>query len=178
MTTNSNLSREDIIGLLTEVGQYLHSRGVRGELFVVGGAAMALAFDARRTTNDVDAVFEPKDVVYEAARHVASTHEGLPETWINDAVKGFLPGNDDNVRVVLDVPGLRVSAPSAEYLLALKVYASRPARDDDDIEFLAEHLGLTTADQVLDVTERYFRRAQLPPKTQFFIQQIFGDGQP
>ncbi|MDM3930161.1 DUF6036 family nucleotidyltransferase [Mycobacterium intracellulare] len=173
---NPDLTREDIIGLLTEVGQYLHDRGVRGELFVVGGAAMALAFDARRTTNDVDAVFEPKDIVYEAARHVAATHEGLPATWINDAVKGFLPGNDNNVRIVLDVPGLRVSAPSAEYLLALKVYASRPDRDGDDIEFLADYLGLTTANQVLDVAERYFHRSQLSPKTQFFIQQIFGEG--
>ena len=39
----------------------------RGELYVVGGAAIALAFDERRSTKDVDAVFEPKVAVYAEA---------------------------------------------------------------------------------------------------------------
>lgn len=40
-------------------------------MYVVGGAAIALAFDERRSTHDVDAVFEPKETVYEAAAVVA-----------------------------------------------------------------------------------------------------------
>ena len=92
---------------------------------------------------------------------------------MNDAVKDFLPGDDPDVGVFLDVPGLRVSVPSAEYLLALKVYAARPDRDDDDIEFLANHLGLSGAEEVLDVAVKYFGSGRLPPKVQFFIQQLF-----
>jgi hypothetical protein len=42
------MDRDSIVGLLTEVGAELDRRGVRGELFVVGGAAMALAYDTRR----------------------------------------------------------------------------------------------------------------------------------
>lgn len=90
-------------------------------------------------------------------------------------MKGFLPGQDANVRVVLDVPGLRVSVPSTEYLLALKIHAARPDRDLDDIRFLADQLGLSTAVQVLDVAERFFGVHRLEPKSQFFIEQVFGD---
>jgi len=36
---------------------------------------MALAYNMRRTTADVDGVFEPKAVIYEAARRVADRKE-------------------------------------------------------------------------------------------------------
>jgi hypothetical protein len=49
----------------------------------------------RRTTADADGVFEPKAVIYEAARRVAKRHEKLPADWLNDGVKGLLPGGAD-----------------------------------------------------------------------------------
>ena len=45
--------------------------------FVVGGAAMALAYDAARVTRDVDAAFKPHGIVLEEARNVADDL-GLP----------------------------------------------------------------------------------------------------
>ena len=75
-------------------------------MYVVGGAAIALAFDERRATRDIDAVFEPKSVVYEAAAVVAEQLR-LPAGWLNDAVKGFLEGDDPAAAPVLDLPGLR-----------------------------------------------------------------------
>jgi hypothetical protein len=38
-----SVTREQIIGLLAELGQELDASGVKAQLFVVGGAAMALA---------------------------------------------------------------------------------------------------------------------------------------
>jgi len=35
------------------------ARGVVADVFVVGGAAMALAYDATRVTRDIDATFVP-----------------------------------------------------------------------------------------------------------------------
>lgn len=58
-------------------------------MYVVGGAAVTLAYDTRRSTRDIDAVFEPKAPVYQAAAEVAE-QLGLPPGWLNDAVKGFL----------------------------------------------------------------------------------------
>lgn len=54
---------------------------------------MALAYRTRRVTRDVAAVFEPKAAVYDAARRVAQPR-GLDDDWLDDAVKGFLPGPD------------------------------------------------------------------------------------
>ena len=59
-----DLTRDDIVALLADLGTEMESQGQRAELFVVGGAAIALAFDARRATRDIDAVFVPTPAVY------------------------------------------------------------------------------------------------------------------
>ena len=50
-------------------------------------------------------------------------------------------GPDPNQRAVMSAPGINVSVPSPEYLLALKVAAARVDRDTDDIRVLAELAG-------------------------------------
>jgi hypothetical protein len=88
---STGLGREDIRELLDDLSRELAARGARAELFLVGGAALAVAYDATRSTRDLDAVFVPSDVVRQAAAAVAD-REGLAEDWLNDAVKRFLPG--------------------------------------------------------------------------------------
>jgi hypothetical protein len=94
---STGLGREDIRALLDDPSEELASRGARAELFLVGGAALAVAYDATRATRDLDAVFIPSDVVRQAAAAVAQ-REGLAEDWLNDAVKGFLPGPDPDAQ--------------------------------------------------------------------------------
>lgn len=59
----AGLGREDIRALLDDLSGELAARGARAELFLVGGAALAVAYDATRATRDLDAVFIPTDVV-------------------------------------------------------------------------------------------------------------------
>ncbi|MDQ3587738.1 MAG: DUF6036 family nucleotidyltransferase [Actinomycetota bacterium] len=165
------MEREEILGALEELGGELESRGVQGEMYLVGGAAIALAYDARRATKDVDAVFEPKLVVYEAAAAVAE-RRGLAPGWLNDAVKGFLAGPDPGAQPVLERPGLRCLAASPRMLLALKVLAHRTGEDEDDVRLLAGELGLTGADEVLDLAEETFGD-RLEPAARFFVEQLF-----
>jgi methylmalonyl-CoA mutase cobalamin-binding subunit len=66
------MDRGKIVEALTALANELEGRGVSAEMYVVVGAAVALAFDERRPTRDIDAVFEPKAVVYEAATIMAS----------------------------------------------------------------------------------------------------------
>lgn len=173
MIGDQPLSRDDIVVLLNELGAELHGQGLRGELFIVGGAAMALAYNARRATRDVDGVFEPKAEVYRAAA-VVGTHHHLPDGWLNDSVKGLLPGADPDALDLFEGPGISVSVPSPNYLLALKVAAARVDRDADDIRLLAHICGLNSAAQVLDVTEQIIGTERpLEPKVQFLIEEMF-----
>lgn len=166
------MDRDEIVAALTALGHRLHDRGVVGDMYVVGGAAIALAFDTRRTTRDIDAVFEPKMVIYELASDVAA-ELGLPVGWLNDAVKGFLVGDDPLAAPVLDVPGLRCMVASPQMLLALKVSAHRVGEDEDDVRLLAENLGLGSAHEVLEVAEERMGD-RLDPAARFFVQEIFG----
>jgi hypothetical protein len=168
------MDRAGILAALTALAAELDQRGVSAEMYVVGGAAIALAFDERRSTRDIDAVFEPKAVVYEAAEAVAA-RRGLPAGWLNDAVKGFLAGDDPTAAPVLDLPGLRCLAASPQKLIALKVLAHRVGEDEDDLRLLARELGIERADQVLAVAERTFGD-RLDPAARFFVEQVF-DGE-
>lgn len=103
------LTKEEIEILLSHLSDELERRGAQADLFLVGGAAMALAYDARRSTRDLDAIFAPTDVVRAAAQAVAEEHD-LGADWLNDAVKGFLPGEDPNARRFFETPSLRVES--------------------------------------------------------------------
>jgi Nucleotidyltransferase of unknown function (DUF6036) len=166
------MEREEIVAALTALGRALDRRGIEGEMYVVGGAAMALAYDARRATRDVDAVFEPKTEIYEAAADVAADL-GLPPGWLNDAVKGFLAADDPHSAMVLEVPGLRCQVASARMLLALKVLAHRVGEDEEDVRFLADTLGLASSEDVLAVAEEVFG-ARLDAAARFFVEELIG----
>jgi len=144
------MNRAEIIALLTELGRRLAQRSVSGKMYVVGGAAIALVFDERRSTHDIDAVFEPKAVMYEVARQMSEEMD-LPSCWLNDAANGFVGAPDPDSAPTLEVAGLRVSSASPRILLAMKVLAHRIGEDEDDLIILARHLDLATADQVLEM---------------------------
>ena len=168
------MQKPEILDLLRLLADRLEKRGLRGEMYVVGGAAIALTFDERRSTRDIDAVFEPKSAIYDAAAAIAA-ERGLDEGWLNDAVKGFLTGPDDEAIPVLDLPGLSVATASARIILAMKVLAHRPGEDDGDVLLLAGQLGLTTAAEVLTVaTDVYGDR--LDPAARFFVEELFQGG--
>lgn len=71
------LDRTAIEDAFRRLGDRLARREVIADLYIFGGAAMALAYDARRSTRDIDAVFEPHGIVLDEARPVAS-ELGLP----------------------------------------------------------------------------------------------------
>src|SRR6202043_4001705 len=65
------LGRAELERAFTALGERLARRCVVAEVFIVGGAAMALAYDATRVTRDVDARFIPHGIVLQEARQVA-----------------------------------------------------------------------------------------------------------
>src|SRR2546421_1666929 len=88
------VGRADLERAFTALGERLARRGVVADLFVVGGAAMAMAYDATRVTRDVDAMFVPHGVVLEESRAVAD-ELGLPPWWLNEQASVYVSGKDD-----------------------------------------------------------------------------------
>jgi hypothetical protein len=168
-------ARAEILQALQALGDELSRRGVRGQIFIVGGAAMALAYSTRRITKDIDAVFEPKSSIYDAAAKVAE-ELGLPEDWLNDAAKGFMPGEDEDSRPVPDIEGIEITTASPRYLLAMKLMAMRFGEDNEDIEVLIEECGLQSAQEVLELLERFYPSREPLPKTRFFLEELFAQG--
>ncbi|WP_422751523.1 hypothetical protein [Micromonospora sp. WMMD1219] len=88
------LDRAAIEDAFRRLGDRLAKRGVIADLYIFGGAAMALAYDARRSTRDIDAVFQPHGVVLDEARAVAN-ELGLPHWWLNEQASAYVaPGGD------------------------------------------------------------------------------------
>ena len=158
--------------LLTELGSRLHERGIVAELYVVGGSAMALAYDGRRVTRDVDALFRPRDEVLAVAAEMAA-QEGLPADWLNDAVRTLMPPQpDDGPADVLEAPGVRVAVASPEYLLAMKCMTTRQSEGDlDDAAFLAVLTDNVDEQELARVVQRYFGPGRLGA-TELFLEDV------
>jgi predicted nucleotidyltransferase len=167
------LGRAELEQAFTALGDRLVRRGVVADLFVVGGAAMALAYDANRVTRDVDATFVPHGVVVEEARNVAEAM-GLPSWWLNEQASAYVSTQkDDGRREVFDHPGIRVMAASAEHVFAMKAFAAR-SRDEDDLRTLANLIGITTVEAARGLCERFFPDEPLPPRSQAMLEDLFG----
>jgi hypothetical protein len=70
------MGRADLERAFTRLGDRLVGRGVVADIFVVGGAAMALAYDATRVTRDVDAIFVPHGTKREPWPWSLACHRG------------------------------------------------------------------------------------------------------
>jgi hypothetical protein len=176
------LTRATILEAFQQLSGELAKKEIVGELCVVGGTAMVLAFNARGSTKDVDAIFEPSAAVRGAAQVVAR-NLSLPEDWLNDAAKGFLSPSADFAPIdALDLPNLRVQAPTPEYMLAMKVLSARTGvseerGDPHDIAFLIRLLGLKDADAVMAIVERYYDRSRILPRSSYLVDQILEEMQ-
>jgi hypothetical protein len=175
--TGPLLDRIAITDALRRLGERLARRGVVADIYVFGGAAMALAYDSRRATRDIDAVFQPHGLVLEEAREVAR-ELGLPAWWLNEQASAYVaPSGDSAAPRVFDHPGLRVSAASPDHLLAMKVLAGR-RRDVEDIRLLVKHLNLATVDRVLQLCGEIFPDEPVPDRARLVLEDVFDDMAP
>lgn len=165
------LDAEHVRSLFHELSDWLGARGVHGQLFVVGGAAMALSYDQGRLTRDVDALFIPAPEVRQAAEAIGAAH-GLEPDWLNDAAKGFLPGPDEHPTTVFESEALLVQVASPEYLLAMKLHASRDERDLDDAVKLFVRLGYTTAEQGIELLTSTYPARLLLPRHRYVVEDV------
>jgi len=165
--------KDEILEYLHLLSERLQQRNVKGEICLYGGAVMCLVYDARPSTKDVDAIFQPAEIIREVAKEIAKDFE-LASDWLNDGVKGFLV--EHSRKVFLNLPHLIVMVADPEYILAMKSLSARiDATDGPDILFLIKALKITTIEEVFRIIEKYYPRRIIKPATQFFLEEVFSE---
>jgi hypothetical protein len=173
MADTIRLTKADIDRLLELLNAELAEQNTVGEIYIVGGAVMCLALDARDATIDVDAFFRPARLVREAAARVAAA-SGISDKWLNDAVKGFL-GSRGEFNDYLELSHLRIFVAQPTYLLAMKCAAMRIGEefhDVDDVRYLLRYLNISTVTEAMGVVTTYFDESQLQPKTRLALEEL------
>ncbi|OAD19905.1 hypothetical protein THIOM_004428 [Candidatus Thiomargarita nelsonii] len=165
------MTQPEIKDYLEQLNEILKSIDIKGEICLYGGAVMCLVYNARPSTKDVDAIFEPVPKLRAAIEKVAHANN-LDEDWLNDSVKGFVVNH--NQQIFFNWPNLKIYIPEPDYLLAMKTLASRvDTMDKDDIQFLINKMEITTAEEVFNILEKYYPKQQIKQATQFFIEELF-----
>ncbi len=167
------LTQADLRRLFGLLNEELGRTGTRGELFVVGGAVMCLAYAARPSTQDVDALFRPPAQVREAAARVA-VKARVNADWLNDAVKGFLSPQGD-FATFLELDHLRIMMAQPQYLLAMKCLAMRIGaefHDEDDIRYLLRLLEVRNYEEAAAIITKYYPLERFPQKTLYALAEL------
>lgn len=139
-----------ILELLKELARRLEAHGVAVDLYLVGGAAMALEYNSRRTTMDIDALFHPDQTVARVAHEMAADLN-LDPAWLNSVARACVPDGQDEETVPMQIAyNLRLQVASPRYMLAMKLAAGRD-QDIPDIAVLCRTLGIQTAAAAVDI---------------------------
>jgi hypothetical protein len=156
------LNRARIIHALRRLGELACEQGTTLEVSLYGGAVFTLVYGSREATKDVDAVVRQSEIAEILAARVAR-ELSLPDDWLNDHVKQFLAEKEAKRELPQSEfgEGLRVSVPTAAYLLAMKLRACRPplpgySGDYGDIRFLVKKMQIGTVEAAEAIFDTFF----------------------
>ena len=173
------LTRSRIVRALNRLAELALAAGLELEISLYGGAVFTLVYGSRDATKDIDAIVRPGDAAIPLIRQVAQ-EQNLPEDWLNDQVSQFIATREQKRPYPSDEfgPGLRITIPTAAYLLALKLHAARPsmmgyAGDEADIRFLLTRLRPASPDAVEEIYEHFFPHDVLKPRATAIVADYF-----
>jgi hypothetical protein len=186
--------RDALLDAFDQIGRAAVLAGTKLQIAVYGGSALMLASNFRFATQDVDVAELEHPLPHWLANVVdrIATENGWQEDWFNDGVVFHLSSLADRAIDHLEFgtfprdgtpPGLVVSVPSAEYLLALKLKAARvldPVRGETerlDILNLMRVVGISTAEEAIALLGRYFPvSAASSEKQRFLLENMSREG--
>jgi hypothetical protein len=188
----ATLNRDALLDAFDRIGRAAVVAGTKLQLAVYGGSALMLASNFRFATEDVDVseLARPLPAWLGTIVHEIAGENGWGDDWLNDGVAFHLSPLADRAADHLELgtfprdgsrPGLVVSVPSAEYLLALKaVWIVDPVRGEAerlDILNLMRVVGISTAEEAIAVLGRYFPvSAASPEKQRFLLKNLNREG--
>jgi len=171
------LNRERLMRALRRLAELAHAQGLTLELSLYGGAVFTLVYRSRDATRDVDGIVRPAAAAQPLIATVAREQD-LPDDWLNPHVEQFLsPHESKRAWTGADFgPGLRVTVPTAAYLLALKLRACRAplpgyAGDEGDIRFLIEKTRPRSLAAVAASFEKFFPGDTLDDRAEALVKE-------
>lgn len=169
----------EIRTLLAAVAKRLDDRGIRARIYLLGGAALALAHyeqGERALTRDIDAWYVPGPEIDQMVREIAELQD-LPPDWLNAGAAQFVPAHG----LPPGVPFLKegsvvIEIAPARLLLAMKLRAARPGRDDDDIAILLRRCDVTSVEQAQAVLDEVFDgEERFKPWARLIVEAALGE---
>jgi hypothetical protein len=191
---NAAFGRDALLEAFDQIGRAAVWAGTKLQIAVYGGSALMLASNFRFATEDVDVseLERPLPGWLAAVVQEIAEKNRWQGDWFNDAVAFHLSSLADRAADHLEFgtfprdgtpPGLVVSVPSAEYLLALKLKALRildPLRGETerlDILNLMRIVGISTVEDAIALLGRYFPvSAASSEKQQFLLRNMNREG--
>lgn len=179
------LDRESIIDGLRDLIAELRNAGEVAGIRLVGGAALALRYFDRGTTQDLDSLhIQPgsDDTVAAAAARVAD-RRGWDLTWLNFAVEqaDAIPMFGRRAvewESIYDNDGIVIQVAAKEAMLAMKLRANRPGRDTNDIRQLLRLCEITTLDEAEVMYEDFYPGDALTDRAVGMVMRILEAGLP
>jgi len=186
--------RDALLDAFDQIGRAAATAGTKLQIAVYGGSALMLASNFRFATEDVDVskLEHPLPGWLAAVVHKIAEKNNWQDDWFNDGVAFHLSSLADSTIDHLEFgtfprdgtpPGLVVSVPSAEYLLALKLKAVRvtdPLRGEMerlDILNLMHVVGISTVDDAIALLGKYFPvSAGSSEKQRFLLKNMNREG--
>ena len=100
---------------------------------------------------------------------------GLPDDWLNDAAKAFVPPNA-HFETWRSLGNVEILVADTRTLFAMKCAAARSEEDAGDIRTLARVLRLQSSAEALEIVLRYYPAERLPVRTRLLLEELLDDG--
>ena len=166
------LTKDEMLMYFEEINRRLATLDKHGEILIAGGAALTMVFNARNSTRDIDAIFQPTEDMRKITKEIASQFD-LPEDWLNDGVKGFITEKMKQ-EICLKLTNLTVSNIDAVGLLAMKLTSARvDTKDMEDSIFLMKLLNIREKKVLFAIIEKYTHPNQRTIASKYFTQEAF-----
>jgi len=176
-------ARNDILYLLRRLSVLARAEAVTLEVSFFGGSCLLLAYDYqdRKLTKDIDALIRPAEAAEALVRRIAR-EEGFPEDWLDDGVRQFLSPKGatyvSQLPELKNLPNLKISFPTADYLIAMKIRSSVRTRfgyegDLTDLRFLARKTGLRSLEEAQVILDRFFEDEVIPLRAAEALEEVF-----
>lgn len=176
------LGAKEMEAAFTRLGELALEQQHIVDMAVYGGSALAVAYDLRAATKDVDAVFEKDKEFVRSAIAIVAEEMNLPADWLNDSVKGYVSPKESGNMIRFRsypseaTPGLRIFVPSPEYFFAMKcvdIRTGATSNDVEDVRKLALVCGIKSARDGMDIVESFYPDRNMQAKTRYVLEEIF-----